>query len=174
MKHLICLYLLSIVLTSCLEVKKKEYVNQLEQLLLDVDSMVLISKKIDVKAVDSLSQIRCSLLDAYKSGIQPDTISVETAQHIENIKFSCFNLRQFNQNKKTLETTLKKQRELKSLLKMIHEGNGDRSSYQELVKEEIRSVSNLKTNFSRLAQNYADGIRNFETSERYLNELLSP
>jgi|GEM_PF-5993790 len=174
MKHLLCLYLLSIILTSCLEVKKKEYVSQLEQLILDVDSMVFISQKMEVKAVDSLTQIRCGLLNAYKSGIQPDTISVETAQHIENIKFSCFSLRQFNQNKKTLEIIRKKQRELRFLLKMIHEGNGDRSSYPELVQEEMRSVSNLKTNFSRLAQNYADGIRNFETSERYLNELLSP
>lgn len=174
MKHLLYLCLLSIILTSCLEVKKKEYVKQLEQLILDVDSMILISKKIDVKTVDSLSKIRCSLLDAYKAGIQSDTISVETAQHIENIKFSCYNLRQFNKNKKTLEITLKKQQEIKSLLKMINEGNGDRSSYQELVKEEIRSVINLKTNFSKLAQNYANGIRNFETSEHYLNTLLSP
>lgn len=168
----ILFFLLISFLTSCLEVSKKEYIQKLDVLLEKTDSLSQVSEEISIQTADSLQKIRCGLLTDYTQHYPSDTITIETAQHIENIKFSCGNLRFFKQQKEVLSILQAKHKELIQLKKMIHQGSGDRATYESMIEQETESVENLKMNFQQLHTYYINGIRNFENSEHYLIELI--
>ncbi len=173
MKRILFFLLISL-LSSCLEISKKEYIQKIDQLIETTDSIRLVSQEINLLTADSLQKIRCGILSNYTQNYPSDTITIETAQHIENIKFSCHNLRLFEDKKEVLNMIQTKHHELIQLKQMVTKGAGDRTTYNELIQEEFKSVKNLKINFEQEHAYYINGIRNFEDSEHYLRELIEP
>ncbi|HRO75758.1 MAG TPA: hypothetical protein PLP27_06400 [Crocinitomicaceae bacterium] len=171
---LFCTVFFSLLLfSSCLEVNKRSYLSEIDTLLLDIDSMKTQAETLSIDTVDSLRKLRCDLLSAYKNDNPSDTITIETAQHIENLKFSCSNLKAFLDQKETLNQIEMYRNELLQLQKLINKGEGERSSYNELIAEEKQNIQVLKSNFEQIQRYYQNGIRNFGVSEEYLKSLMN-
>lgn len=160
-------------LSSCLEVNKRSYLHEIDTLLSDIDSMKIQAETLSISTVDSLIALRCTLLNEYKKNNPSDTITIETAQHIENLKFSCSNLKAFLAQKETLNQIEWYRNELLQLQKLIDKGEGERSSYKELITEEKQNIRVLKSNFEQIQRYYQNGIRNFGVSEEYLKSLMN-
>lgn len=165
----ICLLFLT---SSCLEWNKRNYSSIVTSLTSTLDSISTDAKATFVINMDSLKLIRCGLLEQYKQTLTPDTITIEAAQQIENLKFSCFNIRYFLQKESLLKTIEIKRKELKKLQQMIAKGDGERAFYNQMIQEEKKNVHNLKINYAHLRSHYLEGTRNFEKSERFLRELM--
>jgi hypothetical protein len=170
-----CLFVITLLFfTSCLEWNNRSYLSELEKLSSITDSLSEQSSNISISSVDSLFDIRCGLLRNYKNQKQADTITLETAQHLENLKFSCENLKLFKENEDIFENIHTKQSELRKLKKFILKGNGNRSDYEKMVKKEAEYIHTLLVNFSELKLCYSNGMSNFEDSELYVKELINP
>lgn len=136
--------------------------------------MIDSARVIDTVKANLLFKERKEILNQYKLNASKDTLSIQTAQHLENIKYSVRCLKLFYKNKQTITDLNIKQNELLQIRKLIQNGHGDRSSYDEILTEEVQNIAHLRSNFNRLMEWYLEGIRNFEESEQYLNELIKP
>lgn len=138
---------------------------------LQVDSLVNRTKHY-VANTDSLTLVRCGIVQSFKSHYTSDTIALETAQQLENLKYSCECLKKFVQNKPSIASVYNKKSELSKLRQMISNGWGDRDSYYKLVKEEQHNVHILVENINLIDEYYCAGTENLSTSENYIKALI--
>lgn len=154
--------------------KKGEYIEQIQALKTEADSMLTLSEAYGKVNIDSLIFHRCGLIKNFVNNYHPDTITVEIAQNLEDLKFSCANLKAFEHNKNLVITVKKKSDELQNLLHLIQKGQGSRSEYQNFIAEERKSMVILKKNFKQLNINYLEGIKDYQVAENYIKSLLQP
>lgn len=174
MKKLIGILILLFAFTSCLEVKQKTYLKELDQLTEEVDSLTTVYQSFSGDDAQKVIDSRTILFNDFISKTQEiDTIDITTAQHIENIKYSIKNLEQFIQHyqpeKKNLED---KSKELQHLTYIVKNGYGKRGEYPNMIQNESENVARLKRNIMELDRCYKEGMQDFDESVRYIRNLI--
>lgn len=174
MKKNIYLLLIAFIFTSCLEMKQREYLKDLEDFTYQMDSLTDAYNQLSLDKADNLAISRRALFNNYVAFTQNvDTIDIMTAQNFENISYSIKNLDEFITYHNNISNDLKqKTKEIKQLDYIVKNGYGNRSDYDSLINNEKKNIKTLKQNVLSAIHYYNEGMQDFDESVRYIQNLI--
>lgn len=154
--------------------KQKTYLSDLNEFMQQNDSLITVINQLSIPNAESVIQQRNDLIHQYIISTQNiDTISIKTAQHIENINYSIENLNQFVRHQPVVKSNLEqKSKELKQLNYIVKNGFGNRSEYASLLSEEKKKMHRLRQNALSTIRSYRNGMQDFDTSIRSIQKIV--
>lgn len=144
MKNLFFLSLLSVLLTSCVDLKKEQLVKNVSRLNTKLEQIAARSKD---SRMDSISNIKINTIQTelrIKQNLHLDTINISLAKQLDAYKVMRKSIKPLMQQYLQLRTVIKEEKQvLKRLAKDIQEGRGERHRYAEYVRFERQKVNQI-------------------------------
>lgn len=148
MQHL---YLISFIITilgftSCADINRSEQVNTINLLSKTIDSMEIVLKEHHIAPIHETSMEYAEIEEKISQNIEgKDTISLDFARKLDQLKQVKFNFRPLENNFIRLEKFISEEKQaLANLKDDIENGNGERENYSKNILQESKKVTNAK------------------------------
>lgn len=172
MKYLV-LFILSIVLFSCSDLKKGRQLNELKVV---EEAYVQLQKdwnNENIQTIDSLSHACHSKLDSIKLFYNDQELDLETVKKVDRFKQSEEDFKSIKKMNEFFPSLLdEKLKSIQKLTKDVNTGSGRREKYEEYIDFEQRELVALQQQFSDYQATKKRCLENYEGSERAIIQLI--
>ncbi len=152
-------------ITSCVDLKQKNQLQQVDALVTSIDSISIILKENPIPQASAMADSIVEVENRFKLYYIPDTIDREVHQEINDLKQARKTFSHLNKDHTNFTAGCKEMKEsLRQLRYDIENSDGDRKSYDEYLSFEKSKLADL----SRLSKDY---IEQKELSEDRYNRL---
>ena len=163
MKNLFFLSLLSVLFTSCVDLKKEQLVKNVSRLNTKLEQIEARSKD---SRMDSISNIKINTIQTelrIKQNLHLDTINIYLAKQLDAYKVMRKSIKPLMQQYLQLRTVIKEEKQvLKRLEKDIQEGRGERHRYAEYVRFERQKVNQIVELFREFQRSKAVFFQDYQ------------